>query len=309
MSSEFDELKSLFGGESQPGEGGGKRNFGPSNYYPFYDMTTGQRATVRFLPDKNKSNQRKFLVEQVFHNLTINGKKSKVPCLTQYGEECPICKVSQEYYKTEGKDSPNGKKYWRKKQYIGQILVTNDPLPANEEGETHAGKLRYITLGFQIYNIIKEAFAADGELECVPYDMKGGYDFHIKKTSQGEYASYTTGTKFANAQRALTDEELAVAEETMVDLSTLLPKNPGLDVIQAKLNADLTGEEYKDDRSSRAAAPKRVVNDDADDAPVVAAKPVAKPAAKPAPVANDDDEESSDVDEMLAQIRARRAGK
>lgn len=275
-------------------------NFG--NYYPFWDMKPGQRAVVRFLPDKDTTNQRQFLVEQVFHNLTVNGKKSKVPCLSMYGEDCPVCKISQDYYKV--KDEVNGKKYWRKKQYLAQALVIEDPLAPNAEtGETHQGKVRFLSLGYQIYNIIKEAYASeDDPLDDVPFSFEGGYDFIIKKTEQGQYSSYTTGTKFHSKQRALTEEEMVIVEDGMISLATLLPKNPGAEIVQAKLNADLNGEEFAD---SRKASPTKASarNEDDEDAPVASSKPPRVTASV------ESDEGSSDVDEMLQQIRARRQGK
>lgn len=287
-------------------------NFG--NYYPFWEMEPGQKAVVRFLPDKDKKNPRQFLLEQVFHNLTVNGKKTKVPCMSQYGEDCPVCKISQDYYKVEGKESANGKKYWRKKQYLTQAIIVEDPLPPNKEsGETHAGKVRYLPLGFQIYNIIKESLADEDlfpEDAQSPHEFAGGRDFTIKVTKQGEYKSYATGTKFSNRERDLTDDELAVAEEGMVELKSLLPKNPGVDVVQAKLNSDINGEEYTDGRQSRAKpapAAASTVEDEEDAAPVAASKPAARPA--PTTSVSDDEEGSSDVDDMLAQIRARRSGK
>ena len=157
----------------------------------------------------------------------------------------------------------NGKKYWKKKQYIAQVLIVEDTLPADETtGEKHEGQVRYITLGYQLYNIIKEAFASeDDPLEEIPYNFDGGYDFIIKKTEQGNYASYTVGTKFLSKQRSLTEDELAVAEEGMIELSTLLPKNPGLEKVQAMLDADLNGGSYSENGSDE------------------------KPAAKPAPAA------------------------
>ena len=299
-------LAALKGAFSTP-ETTGNNNSNNNNYYPFWDMAVGQRAVIRFLPDLNDDNVRGFLIEKVTHKLTVNGKARTVPCLDMYGEECPVCKVSQDYYKA--KDEVNGKKYWKKRQYIAQALIVEDPLPANEEtGENHAGKVRAISLGFQIYNIIKEAFGSD-ELEAIPYDFREGYDFIIKKTEQGQYATYTVGTKFANKQRALTDEELAVVEEGMIDLSTLLPQNPGEDYIRTRLNADLNGETLDD--GSGAPAPQRpaaqkaapVASDD-DDVLFTPQRPAAQKAvpAQPAAAAGD-----TSVDDMLAAIRNRRA--
>lgn len=293
----------------------------PNNYYPFWNMKPGERAVVRFIPDKNENNPRGFLVEKVFHNLTINGQKKMVPCLSMYGDDCPICKLSQEYYKA--KDEVNGKKYWRKKQYIAQALIVEDPLPPNKDtGETHEGKIRYFALGYQIYKIIADAFASD-ELEEVPTDFENGYDFIIKKTEQGGFASYTVGTKFANKQRALTEEELAVVDENMIDLSTLLPKNPGVKKVQAMLNADINGgdidnedssvvtedEEVERPRTTTAKKPvaRTAVVDD-DEPPFEptpkSSKPIAKAPTKPAV---EETEGMDDVEAMLATIRARRA--
>lgn len=290
-------LKSAFGGDEQ--QNTQTQQF-TNNYYPFWSMQAGQRAVIRFLPDLNESNPRGFLVEKVTHTLSINGQERKIPCLTMYGEECPICKISQAYYRA--KDEINGKKYWKKRQYLGQALIVEDPLPADAEtGETHEGKVRMIALGYQLYNIIKEAFTSD-ELEGIPYDFEEGYDFIIKKTEQGNYATYVVGSKFSNKQRALTGTELEIVEAGSIDLSTLLPKNPGEDKVQAMLDAEMNGEEYSDGQSN--STPD--VDDDEPSTPAPVSRP-APVAAKPAPVATSDDSDSdASVDDMLAQIRARR---
>lgn len=294
-------LKSAFGGDDNQTQTQGQQY--TNNYYPFWSMDFGQRAIIRFLPDANENNPRGFLVEKVTHTLTINGQQKKIPCLSMYEEDCPICKISQAYYKA--KDEINGKKYWKKRQYLGQALVIEDPLPAGEDGETHKGKVRMIALSYQLYNIIKEAFTSD-ELEGIPYDFEEGYDFIIKKTAQGEYATYVVGTKFANKQRALTEEELAIVEDGIIDLSTLLPKNPGGDKVQAMLDAEMNGEDYSD----------AGVTDNAPDEDAPAARKTATPAKnvdwedapakKAAPVVAESSTEDAGVDDMLAQIRARR---
>jgi hypothetical protein len=277
-----------------------------NNYYNFWDMKVGQTCTIRFLPDLNEDSPRGFLVEKTTHSLTINGEKKTIACMEPFTgpKSCPICKLSSDYYKVE--DKLNGKKYWRKKGYIAQALILEDPLPPNKDtGETHVGKVRYIALGFQLYNIIKEAYAATVEpLEAEPCDIHDGYDFVIKKSQKGEYADYSVGTKFFSKQRALTEDELAVFGETSVDLATLLPKNPGVEKVQAMLNAELNGEQYNDKKD----------DDNGFSTPAAKAAPAAKietPAHKaeapkvpetpaPAPAGN------NDVDDMLATIRARR---
>jgi len=287
MTQTLESLRAQFGGSEKE-----EKTTFVSNYYPFWNMKSGERAIVRFLPDTNQQNPRGFLVEKIFHNLVINGKKKMVPCLSMYGEECPICKLSQAYYKA--KDEPNGKKYWRKKQYIAQALVVEDPLPADEEGEKHQGKVRFFALGYQIYNIIKEAFAAtDDGLESIPYNTHDGYDFIIKKSEKGGYADYSVGTKFYSKQRGLSENEIEVATENSISLETLLPKNPGVAKIQAMLDADVNGEDFQENDSN---------NDDDDFTPP--AKPAAAPKPSSAPPAVTDDD---DIDAMLAVVKARRA--
>ena len=302
----LEELKASFKTQDSP------RESLPNNYYPFWLMENDQRAVIRFLPDKDDNNPRGFLVEKVFHNLMINGQKKNVPCLGMYGEECPVCKVSQDYYKH--KDEVNGKKYWRKKQYIAQALIIEDPLPVDSNtGENHEGKVRYLALGWQLYNIIKEAFASD-DLENVPYDFEEGSEFVIKKTEQGKYSTYVVGSKFLSKERALSEEELAVVEEGMIELATLLPRNPGEEKVRALLNADLNGEAVEDDGGS---------DNDGDEEVTPKAAKVAKPAKESAPakkvaakkpaVKVDEDEDESgdgevltDVDKMLEAIRNRK---
>lgn len=286
------ELKNIFQQESQQGD----RQVLQNNYYPFWDMKPGQKAVVRFLADKDSDNPRGFLYEKVSHNLTINGQRKTVPCLGMYGEDCPICKASQEFYKKN--DEVNGKRLWKKKQYLAQAIIVEDPLPPdNTTGEKHEGNVRLLSLGFQIYNIIKEAFTSD-ELEDNPYSHENGCDFIIKKTEQGQYASYAVGTKFSK-QRALSDGEIAAAEEGSIELSTLLPKHPDANKVQAMLDADLNGEAYSDGSDGGFETTPSVKKTP----PATKAPPV----TKQAPAANAGDAEDGDVDDMLAAIRARRS--
>lgn len=293
MTLSIDQLKAAF--KQKENEGSGR----PNNYYPFWNIPEGNQAIIRFLPDANDDNPMGFMVEKLMHTLLINGEEKKVPCLKMYGEECPICKVSAAYYKAE--DKANGKKYWRKKQHIAQALVVEDPLPADDAtNETHEGKVRFVALGYQLFNIIKDAFES-GELDEVPFAFEGGTNFVIKKTRQGEYPTYSL-SKFARKSTDLDDEEIAAAKDQMIDLSTLLPAHPGLEKVEAMLEAALTGAEFSDDTSS-----------DDKPAPKETKTESSKPATKSAPVEeskdDDDGEYGDEADDILAQIRERQKKK
>jgi hypothetical protein len=303
-------LRSAFSKDSE------QKNPSSNNYYPFWNMKDGEKCVIRFLPDKNDENPYGFLVEKSVHTLEINGEQKTVPCLTMYGEDCPICKLSQKYYKA--KDEINGKKYWRKKQHIAQALIVEDPLPPNDAGETHEGKVRFITLGFQLYEIIQHAFKSDDVLDSIPYDFEEGYDFIIKKSKQGNYSTYAVGSRFARKQRPLTEEQLAVAEADMVDLSTLLPKNPGFEKVNSMLEASLVGANYSDDEDEEEFVPTKpqrqtskpttkVVDnkDDEDDEEFQTPKVVSSKKPKNE---EPEDEESDDMDveQILESLRNNR---
>ncbi len=284
----------------------------PNNYYPFWNIPEGAQATIRFLPDANDENPMGFMVEKLMHTLTINGENKSVPCLKMYDEECPICKVSQAYYKEE--DKVNGKKYWRKKQHLAQVLVVEDPLPPNEEtNETHEGKVRFVALGFQLFNIIKDAFES-GELDEVPFAFEGGTNFIIKKTKQGEYPSYSL-SKFARRSTDLTDDEIAEVKDQMIDLSTLLPQSPGEEKVEAMLEAALTGADFDDGDSkptktdftkvAKKKAKPAVAEAEEDDVPF---EPDTKTTAA-AETSDSDGEFDDEADKILQQIRARQASK
>jgi len=293
MSLTLDELKTAF----KKNESSGSR---PNNYYPFWNMNEGEQAIVRFLPDVDQDNPMGFLVEKLMHTLNINGERKSVPCLKMFNEECAICKVSSAYYKEE--DKANGKKYWRKKQHLVQALVVEDPLPADSDtGETHEGKVRFLALGYQLFNIVKEAFES-GELDEIPYSYEGGCNFIIKKTKQGEYATYAVGSKFARKSSDLTEEEIALVTDNMVELGTLLPAQPSVATVEGMLEAALTGADYKDENEGGSSGMnfKAKAKDEDTDTPVASTEET--------PAAESDEEFDDEADKILAQIRNRKTG-
>lgn len=308
MSLSLEQLRSAFKKDAKT-EGGGNQN----NYFPFHKMQMGESATVRFLPDADKSNPMGFLVEKRSHKLKINGQDRTIPCLTTYGDECPICKVSAAYYKAD--DKVNGKKYWRKLQYTAQVLVVDSPIPP-EAGEPAAnGQVKLMTINPQLYKVIKEAFES-GDLENIPYQYDVGTNFIIKKDQQGEYASYIM-SKFAKRETALDDETIEFVTAALKELSTTLPRKPERAEIEAMLEAEMTGSEYKAGAATQA-APAAAAEDDAD----MAAALTRMRAQRAAAIAADEDEddvvvqkptpapvavvESDDDDDIIAQLRARR---
>ena len=257
--------------------------------YPFWKMPDDATAVVRFLPDIDEDNNLGFLVENLVHELIVNGQRKTVPCLSMHGEDCPICNLSRKYY--DEKNEEMGKKYYRKKSYIGQIIVIESPI---EHDQSQLVKL--IEFGPAVFKQIQAAFQS-GDLEEAPFELKGGYNFRIKKTKNGQYASYTTSS-FAPKQSDLEDE--IIEQLNLYNLAEYRGKKMDLATVEALLVADQTGQSFHEEGG-----------DDHDDAP---APVVSKPAVvetKAAPKAEAPKEEvaapapASKANSVLEQLRAR----
>lgn len=307
----LEQLRERFKKERENKDNSGKKGYS-NNIYPFWDMDLGKKATVRLLPDKNEDNPNVFYVEKMEHVLPINGKNKKIPCLQMYGEKCPICELSRAYYKEEGKESTNGKFYYRKKKSIVRLYVITDPLPPNEEtGKTFENSTVNSIFTYQLMQIIKDQIETDEDIVNNPWDIDGGYDLVIKKSPQGKYSTYTIGTGFQ------TNKSSAVPNDVeLIDLSSLLPQNPGLEKVDAMLQAHLSGSEYEDDNHNDED------DEDADDEkPKTSLKPQTQvrqsqpskannvPKVQQKDEAEDEDDQDGDDDEdandILNQIRNR----
>lgn len=298
-------LRALFKKEKDRKENKGFSKRG--DVFPFWEMAENEKAVVRILPDKNQDNPYMFYVDKLEHTLSVSGKNEKVPCLQMYGEKCPICDLSRDYYKTEGKESVNGKYYYRKKTSMLRVLVVKDPLPPDEEtGETAEGKVLNTQFAFQLMEKIKEEIGSDELGDALPWDMDEGYDFIIKKTPQGKHGTYAIGSGFARRSSAIPEDLRENIE--LVDLETLLPKNPGFEFVKNKLNAHLNGTSDDSDDNE---------DDDDDDALAKLAaarkqeklnKEEPKASVSRASVSDDDDgdDDDDDEDDIMAEIRRKR---
>jgi hypothetical protein len=234
-------------------------------FYPFWKIPDDSQAVVRFLPDLDEDNSLQFLVEKLEHELVVNGQKKRVPCLTMFEEECPICALSRQYY--DEKNEELGKKYYRKKSYIGQVIVIESPI---EHDQSQLVKL--IEFGPAIFKQIQAAFQS-GDLEEVPYDFKNGYNFRIKKTKSGQYASYSTSS-FAPKQSSLDDD--IIEQITLFNLSDFRGQKPDRATIEALLVADQTGASFNggdDDENNDTPIPPKATPEQMSEAPASAPAP------------------------------------
>jgi len=280
--------------EQQNRSSGNSTGGGDNAIYPHWNMQEGKEAVVRFLPDGNTDNTF-FWVERAMIKLPFAGIKGEsdnrnvivqVPCVEMYndGTTCPILSEVRPWFKDKSLEDM-GRKYWKKRSYIFQGFVNEDPIG---EDSTPENPIRRFIIGPQIFQIIKGALM-DPELEELPTDYMRGVDFRIKKTSKGGYADYST-SQWSRRERALSDEEKAAVDSHGVfNLSDFLPKKPGeveLKVMKEMFEASVDGEAYDMDRWGQYFRPAGVSQrtGDPNKAQSAPAAPTA-PAAAPAPVA------------------------
>ena len=233
---------------------GGNSTGGDNSIYAHWNMEEGQSATLRFLPDGNTKNTF-FWQERAMIRLPFNGVKGEmdskqvyvqVPCMEMWQETCPVLTEVRTWFKDKSLEDM-GRKYWKKRSYIFQGFVRENPL---SDDKTPENPIRRFIIGPQIFTIIKGALM-DPELEELPTDLLRGLDFRVTKTSKGGYADYNT-SKWARKESALTEvEQAAIETHGLFDLSTFLPKKPSeaeVKVIKEMFEASVDGQSYDTER-------------------------------------------------------------
>jgi hypothetical protein len=265
----------------------GQSTGGDNAIYPFWNLKEGETSTVRFLPDGDENNTF-FWQERLMIKLPFAGIKGEtdsrpvqvqVPCMEMYGETCPVLSEVRGWFKDKNLEDM-GRKYWKKRSYVFQGFVTDNPL---KEDSTPANPVRRFIIGPQIFQIIKGALM-DPDMNELPTDYTQGVDFRIVKTSKGGYADYST-SNWSRKDRPLDETEYkAIEDNSLFNLSDYLPKKPddvAVGVIKKMFEASVDGEAYDMEAFGQYFRPAGVSARTGD--PVKASTPT--PAAAPTPAA------------------------
>ena len=318
--------------EQESRTSGNSSGGGDNSIYPFWNIKEGESVTLRFLPDGDQDNTF-FWKERLMIKLPFSGVKGdtssrpvqvQVPCMEMYGESCPILQEVRGWFKDPSLEDM-GRKYWKKRSYIFQGFVVDDPLKEDSQPEN---PIRRFIIGPQIFQLIKAALM-DPDMEELPTDYTAGVDFRLSKGTKGGYADYGA-SNWARRERPLGDAEMAaINTHGLFNLNDFLPKKPGeveLKVLTEMFEASVDGEAYDADRWSQyfrpagmqartgdpvtapaptpAPAPAaETVNDTGwqDPAPAATPEPAPAPAAEAAPATED----AGGAQDILAMIRAR----
>jgi hypothetical protein len=319
--------------EQEANTGGQRQGGGDNAIYPFWNIKEGESVTLRFLPDGDQDNTF-FWKELLMIKLPFSGVKGdtssrpvqvQVPCMEMYGDSCGILQEVRGWFKDPSLEDM-GRKYWKKRSYVFQGFVNDNPLT---DDNTPENPIRRFIIGPQIFQIIKQALM-DPDMEELPTDYTAGVDFRLNKTSKGGYADYGTST-WARRERPLGDAEMAaVNTHGLFNFSDFLPKKPdetAIKVMQEMFEASVDGEAYDADRWSnyfrpsgmaartgdpqKAASPQATAVSQSAPAPVAEAAPVAPapaPEAAPTPVAETAqaaEAPAGNANDILAMIRSR----
>jgi hypothetical protein len=319
--------------EQEANTGGQRQGGGDNAIYPFWNIKEGESCTLRFLPDGDADNTF-FWKERLMIKLPFSGVKGdtssrpvqvQVPCMEMYGDSCGILQEVRGWFKDPSLEDM-GRKYWKKRSYVFQGFVNDNPLT---DDSTPENPIRRFIIGPQIFQIIKQALM-DPDMEELPTDYTAGVDFRLNKTSKGGYADYGTST-WARRERPLGDAEMAaVNTHGLFNFSDFLPKKPdetAIKVMQEMFEASVDGEAYDADRWSnyfrpsgmaartgdpqKAASPQATAVSQSAPAPVAEAAPVAPapaPEAAPTPVAETAqaaEAPAGNANDILAMIRSR----
>lgn len=215
--------------------------------YPFWNIPDNTTAVLRLLPDADPNNTF-FWVERQIIKLNFSGTDQdqtkpvtvQVPCMEMFGKTCPILTETRPWFKDPELEGL-AKSYWKKKSYVFQGFVVDDPMNEKEKPEN---PIRRFVINSSIFNIIK-ASLMDPEMDYLPVDYENGRDFRLTKTRKGQYADYGT-SKWSIKTRKLSDRELeAISEFGLFNLKDFLPKEPSqeeLEVIKQMFRASVNGD-------------------------------------------------------------------
>lgn len=207
-------------------------------FFPFWKAEVGTTSIVRFLPDGDEDNPMAFLVENLTHDLYVDGKREKVGCLRMYNQPCCVCERSAEHYdKTSANhDRKRGLALYRKRTYIGQVLIRSTPVPHDQDQP-----VKLIEIGTKLFEVIRKEFQS-GDLEEAPFELVGGCDFHIVKRQRGQHPDYSA-SRFTRKPYDVGDAEAGPLE--LFRLADYRAAPVAVTELQGMLEADTAGGSHK----------------------------------------------------------------
>lgn len=152
------------------------------------DASGNASATIRFLPQKDPSKSP--IVRTFRHSLEQKGRWFIEECPVTVGKKCPVCEYSSSIW---GDDEDTARKFWRKKTYIANVLIVDDPAkPENN------GRVMLFKFGQQIYDMIMKVVNCEDESERLNiFDFDEGYNLKLNCIQLSGYNNYDRKSAFS----------------------------------------------------------------------------------------------------------------
>lgn len=268
--------------KDQRGKGGSFT--GDNSIYPFWNNPEGSTATLRFLPDGNDANDF-FWEERLIIKIPFPGVKGstdakpvevQVPCMDMWKpNSCPIAAETRPWWKDPALEDM-ARKYWRKKSYLFQGFVPQNP---NKDDNTPENPIRRFIINPSVFDVVKGILMRQ-DLENSPTDYANGRDFYLSKTTKGGYANYASSS-WSMKERALHEDEMGAIEKFgLYSLNQFLPKKPDdehLNAIVEMFHASVNEELYDAERWGQFYRPSGMRMEGVEASEAAPSAPVTKP--------------------------------
>jgi hypothetical protein len=268
--------------KDQRGKGGSFT--GDNSIYPFWNNPEGSTATLRFLPDGNDANDF-FWEERLIIKIPFPGVKGstdakpvevQVPCMDMWKpNSCPIAAETRPWWKDPALEDM-ARKYWRKKSYLFQGFVPQNP---NKDDNTPENPIRRFIINPSVFDVVKGILMRQ-DLENSPTDYANGRDFYLSKTTKGGYANYASSS-WSMKERALHEDEMGAIEKFgLYSLNQFLPKKPDdehLNAIVEMFHASVNEELYDAERWGQFYRPSGMRMEGVEASEATPSAPVTKP--------------------------------
>lgn len=265
------------------------------------DKSCNGYAIIRYLPVKNPDSLPVSLYYE--HSFEHNGYYIE-NCPTSISKPCPMCEDNKQYW---GDNATQADKNFarprsRKKKYVANILVVDDP--AHPENN---GKVFLFKFGKQIKDKIDDKYSPKNERETPIdiFDMWGGCNFTIKtfekKTDFGSFPSYENSS-FESPSQIGDDNEIESIFNQIYSLDEFTdPSNyKSYDELEKRVKQVCYGEQAPKSISDKKTKEEEPEPEKKTSALPIEEEPKAKAKAKPEPEVEtevsdeDSDEEDSD---------------
>jgi len=212
--------------------------------------------TGRFLPDPNG-----IFYKQYYYHMFRSGEKWVFiicPKTDDFDNFCPFCSATQKLYMGTATDKKMANNYKRKKKFVGNFYVVDDPRDADREDDAKAnGTVKLYEFPNKVEMKLKEEITDQHNgLGASIFDPgEGGYDFILKilatrPTPDGmSWPDYTNST-FSRRPAALgTDAEIDEIMRNCIDINEYingLKKDEAemMKIIKNEMLYDLIKDEY-----------------------------------------------------------------